>query len=571
MRQITRVCVVVLFSVVVVAWAATETPLLAQIQVTSASPNSAAEGTINLNVIVGGSGFKKGATAQWFVSGTTNPGGVTVNSTMFNSNNQLTANITISSTATVSSYDILVTNADGRSGKGTGLFSVTSNGGGVNSGCTTLGTPSGWSLVATLNYANSSGTPQYGPYFGTAVRVRPVVLTAGTQSRTVLVAAVVPRAANPGPIEIFFLNPATGYVLDGTVIVGTQVQPHVTVPMSVGVNSLEAGDIDGNGVPDFAVSSGGEALVTMGSEDPNGIVSYSSPLSVPASGKGLAIGDLDGSTVLITGASGGAVYIYQFNGSATTPGFSLLGTINDPLPNKKGSDDFGQSVALGDVTGIGANSLIVGAYNASVNGVSGAGRVFVFPSPLASPSTYYTLTSSPLVKNEYLGLKVGAGIISSATSTDVVATTGWSSSVINVSIFSGPITGNRTAASSTFQPISGLTGGWSSNFDIGDMNGDGWTDLVVGAPNATTTTCSYNPGGAELYLSSVSGSGPQWTPYAFETPVLQNDYMGFGWGVAAVPALPSMTGFTPLLLVGEDGTDLGSVTGAGQVWVYKQQ
>ena len=48
----------------------------AQIQVNSTNPNTAPQGTTNLNVTVSGSGFNKGAKAQWFVSGTTNPGGV---------------------------------------------------------------------------------------------------------------------------------------------------------------------------------------------------------------------------------------------------------------------------------------------------------------------------------------------------------------------------------------------------------------------------------------------------------------------------------------------------------------
>lgn len=117
------------FSIFLVALTLTPAPLVAQtITVTSANPNSAAQGTINLNVIVGGSGFKKGAHAQWFESGTTNPGGVTVNSTAFNSNSQLTANITVTSTAFIGSFDVVVQNADGRTGKGSQLFSVTANG-----------------------------------------------------------------------------------------------------------------------------------------------------------------------------------------------------------------------------------------------------------------------------------------------------------------------------------------------------------------------------------------------------------------------------------------------------------
>lgn len=98
----------------------------AQISVTSATPNSAIQGTINLDVTVGGRGFKAGAKAQWFISGTTNPGGVTVNSTAFVNSNTLTANITVSSTAFVGGFDIVVKNADGRSGKGTELFAVQS-------------------------------------------------------------------------------------------------------------------------------------------------------------------------------------------------------------------------------------------------------------------------------------------------------------------------------------------------------------------------------------------------------------------------------------------------------------
>lgn len=98
----------------------------AQISVTSAMPNSTTQGTINLDVTVGGKGFKTGAKAQWFISGTTNPGGVTVNSTAFVNGNTLKANISVSNTASVGNFDIVVQNADGRSGKGSELFAVQS-------------------------------------------------------------------------------------------------------------------------------------------------------------------------------------------------------------------------------------------------------------------------------------------------------------------------------------------------------------------------------------------------------------------------------------------------------------
>lgn len=105
-----------------------------QVQVTAADPPSAEQGTINLNVKVTGKGFKNGAKAKWFVTGTTDPGGVTVNSTTFVNASELTANITVADTATVANFDIAVANPDGRGGKGTELFTVVAKGNQISCG-----------------------------------------------------------------------------------------------------------------------------------------------------------------------------------------------------------------------------------------------------------------------------------------------------------------------------------------------------------------------------------------------------------------------------------------------------
>ena len=96
-----------------------------QVSVTAADPMAAEVGTINLNVKVTGKGFKNGAKAKWTVTGTTDTGGVTVNSTTFVSSGEVTANITVADTAAIATFDIQVTNSDGRGGKGTELFKVT--------------------------------------------------------------------------------------------------------------------------------------------------------------------------------------------------------------------------------------------------------------------------------------------------------------------------------------------------------------------------------------------------------------------------------------------------------------
>lgn len=561
-----------------VGWAAMPSQLQAQIQVTSATPPAAPQGTINLNVAIGGNGFKKGAKSVFYLSGTNNTDGVTVNSTTFNSSSQVTANVSISDTASIANFDVVVQNTDGRTGKGSQLFSVTAKGSQI--GCTTLGTPSTFTLVTTLNYVSSSGAPQYQPHLGVTIQVRPVTLTAGSQSRTVLVAAV-GSGNNSGRMEFFFLDPATGNVLDGTVIVGTQVQPHITVQFdpaaSIVARMIGAGDVNGDGIPDFVIGDffTNSAAVFLGSENSNGIVSYSftsisSPPSNPGNyGTSVAMGRLDSSSAgdsVVVGASGtggnrgapGVVYVYGFNGS----GFDLKMTVNDPLNND--IDLFGQSVAIGDVDGDGAPDLIVGAQQTTVGGASAAGTVFVFPSPLTSTFNY-TLTDG--ISGDNLGFQVSSGMLSSSTATDVIATTGWRKSTTNprALIFSGPITGNRTASSFDFLPYPGLAGGWATHIDTGDMTGDGRVEVLVGAPNAANSGCNNTSvGAAHLYLSNPSNPA-QPTLGIFQPPIADGE--GFGFGVGLAPFSPGNPG---LLLVGANGATVGGVSAAGQVYVYKK-
>src|SRR5438874_13737505 len=76
----------------------------AQIQVASTNPSAASQGTINLDIAITGNGFNQDARAQRIVTGTTNPGVVTVTSTTFKGSAQLTANITVEPVAVLSRF-----------------------------------------------------------------------------------------------------------------------------------------------------------------------------------------------------------------------------------------------------------------------------------------------------------------------------------------------------------------------------------------------------------------------------------------------------------------------------------
>ena len=94
------------------------------IQVLSAYPDTAEQGTLSLPVTIKGNGFKKGAKAKFYLPNTSDTGGITVSSTRFIDSTQLVATIDVAGTATVAKFDIVVANTDGRTGKGTEMFTV---------------------------------------------------------------------------------------------------------------------------------------------------------------------------------------------------------------------------------------------------------------------------------------------------------------------------------------------------------------------------------------------------------------------------------------------------------------
>jgi hypothetical protein len=116
-----RACLACLSVLVLVAVPAIAAP---PVTVTLATPASAYQGTIALDVVVSGNGFDPTAKVQYFVTGTANPGGITVKRVTFRSSKELVTTIDVADTADLANFDIQVTLDSGRKGKGTSLFSV---------------------------------------------------------------------------------------------------------------------------------------------------------------------------------------------------------------------------------------------------------------------------------------------------------------------------------------------------------------------------------------------------------------------------------------------------------------
>jgi FG-GAP repeat len=532
------------------AWVAGQT-----IQVNSANPSSAPQGTVNLNVTIGGSGFKPGATSQFFVSGTSDPGGVAVNSTTYVSSTQLNANINVSTTAAITSFDVIVKNtSSSRTGKGTGLFKVLAQGSPV---CMLAPLPGPFTLAATLNSnLPNSNVPAYTGSFGVSMRVRHVTLG----GKDVLVAVIGSGAS--GKLEVFFLDPLSGMPLDGTIIGSNSVpQPHITVPIVLsggnvfGARVMAMGDFDNNGLPDIVVGDWdfGVAFAIVGNVT-GGVLSYSDPIALIVTGssarygRSVAAGNLDSTAgdEIVVGDSGfgtggnadpGHVFVWKMNppsANNAAPSFSIFKTIFAA----------GWAVGVGDVAGDMNPDLIVGT----------SSNVLVYPGRDIGTTTPVSVNVAPR--------QVGAGQLAIGSTSDLVVAT--TASIANVQVFPGPLPTLGTSATTVMSSQAGFTTGWGTGFDIGDMNGDGVPDVLVGAPNTSpSTACPANVGTAYIFMSTGDATSPgQPTPYRIEAPTPDVDFAAFGYGVAGA------TG-ARIFLVGESGRNINGVANAGQVYVYK--
>ncbi|QDV84799.1 S8 family serine peptidase [Stieleria magnilauensis] len=177
---------------------------------------------------------------------------------------------------------------------------------------------------------------------------------------------------------------------------------------SISVEKLAAiGDLNGDGLPDFAVSDGdlsvtgsriGGVHIVWGTVNGSGLRSQlitntigNGPAYTPADRFGssvTAIGDIDGDGIIdlavgaegdsTSHASGGAVYVLRMNMDGTVKTHHKISELDLQSPVLKDSSNFGSSIAaIGDRDGDGVNDLLVGAARHSFSGAANVGAAFV--------------------------------------------------------------------------------------------------------------------------------------------------------------------------------------------------
>lgn len=314
------------------------------------------------------------------------------------------------------------------------------------------------------------------------------------------------------------------------------------------------GDHDGDGVEDVLVgayledaggSSSGAAYLVPG--DTTGTVplaSASAKLIGEEAGDyaGAAVagaGDVDGDGYddLLVGAiyddeggrQAGAAYLVF----GPTAGTLDLASAGAKLGGEDADDNAGISLAAGDVDGDGTPDLVIPADDADGTEV-GAGKVYVWTS---APSGTVDLGGADIVvtgayASQGIGYSLAVGDFDGDGYGDLVtgAPNGQSDGHGAVYLFAGPL-----AAALTEDDAAWVMQGEETNeavgnslADAGDVDADGVNDLVVGAPHGTAS----HDGQAALFYAPLAGSAV-WSDAAFVVTA-RADWHELGGSVAGL-------------------------------------
>jgi len=282
-----------------------------------------------------------------------------------------------------------------------------------------------------------------------------------------------------------------------------------------GVSVASAGDVNGDGYSDVIVGAahygngpgeGGRAYVYLGSASGLATTAVWTADGDQGNDKfGFSVGTAgdvngDGYSDVIVGApmydhgqiEEGRAYVYL--GSAS--GYLGLAWIAE---SDQASAYFGWSVATaGDVNGDGYSDVIVGAYRYDYL-QSGDGRLYVYLGSASGLATNATWTAYGDQAGAGLGVSVApAGDVNGDGYSDVIVGTG---SAGRANTYFGSASG--LAASAAWTTVNGQGSNSASVATAGDVNGDGYADVIVGV--GAYANLQVNEGRAVVYLGSAAG------------------------------------------------------------------
>ncbi len=345
-----------------------------------------------------------------------------------------------------------------------------------------------------------------------------------------------------------------------------------------------AGDVDGDGYADIIV---GANLFDIGAADRGQAYLYrGSPLGVQGAPiwvkAGMTAGDCFGAAVSTAGDVNGDGYAdiivgaplahHPFTGMVEGRAYLFLGSGTGPSTTAswtgmggQAGAQFGWSVGpAGDVDGDGFADVIIGA-NLYDNGQTDEGKVLVYQGSIGGLSTSASWTTEMDQEDARFGSAV-------ATAGDINGD-GFSDIVIGACLYNAPLLNegaawvyNGSAQGLAADPAWTVLGDREDGFFgasvrcAGDIDGDGYSDVLAGAPMTTGVTPDY--GRAFLFRGSSGGLSetPDWTA----TGEQQLDLFG---GPVSGAGDVNGDGYSDVI-VGANRYSPNGITSAGRVYVY---
>lgn len=308
---------------------------------------------------------------------------------------------------------------------------------------------------------------------------------------------------------------------------------------SFGFSVSTAGDFNGDGFSDVIVGAhlnnaggagAGRAYIYLGGSNMNNVADVTLTGAAAGDNFGFSVsyaGDVngDGFSDVVAGAimndgfaaNAGRAYVY-FGGVA------LNGVADVVLNGASANDFFGHSVSsAGDINGDGFSDIIAGA---PFNDAAGneAGRAYVFLGGAAMDNTA-DITITGAAAGDNLGHSVStAGDINGDGYSDVIAGAFGNDEAGSSAGRAYLHTGGMSLDNITDAIFSGDAA--NDNFGIsvsaaGDVNGDGFSEIIIGAVN--NDAGGTDAGRAYLYINSLSGTDIEDEVYTGAT----SDFLGF--------------------------------------------